>query len=168
MGRFHARAFSNFSPSRAVQSDASHRIGQAALLPERSRCTVVWNWGDYALFEDDTEWIPYSAPMDWTRNRLVPCYHHIRHFPTREGGARKSWRVAVTKYARVAVTSWFVCCAAEERPLRRYTHFEEHDVVPWLPRPSRAILEKVEAFKRSCFEPHTVGMHIHHRQKVAA
>jgi hypothetical protein len=98
--------------------------------------------------------------MDWRRDLIVGGYHHIRHTPPQEGGSRKSWRVPITTYPLIAVTSWFVFCAAEERPLRRYTVYEEHDVMPWLPRPSQAILEKVAAFKQTFFPPRTVGMHI--------
>lgn len=138
-------------------------IASAKRLCSRAgaRCTIVWDWGDYgAFFDDDTEWMPYSAPMDWTRNFLIPGFHHIRHFSPRQGGSRRSWRVPVTMHPRVAVTSWFVFCAAEERLLRRYTAYEEQDVMPWLPKPSPAVLEKVEAFKRAFFRPHTIGMHI--------
>jgi len=126
-----------------------------------ARCSIVWDWGDYReFFDDETEWMPYSASMDWRRNLIVPGYHHIRHLPLQEGGSRKSWRVPVTTHPRIALTSWFVFCAAEERLLRRYTAYEEHDVMPWFPQTSPAILEKVFAFKQAFFPPRTVGMHI--------
>jgi hypothetical protein len=126
-----------------------------------ARCTIVWDWGDYRTFFDDaTEWVPYTASMDWKQNRIAPDYHHICHLSPYEGGSRRSWRVPVTTYSHIAVTSRFVFCAAEERLLRRYTAYEEQDVLPWFPKPHRLILDKVAAFKNSFFPPHTVGMHI--------
>ena len=126
-----------------------------------ARCSIVWDWGDYRAFlDDETEWMRYTESMDWRRNLIVPGYHHIRHLSLREGGSRRNWRVPVTTHPRIAVTSAYVFCAAEERPLRRYTVYEEHDVRPWFPRPNAAILEKVAAFKRAFFPPRIVGMHI--------
>jgi hypothetical protein len=134
-----------------------------------ARCTILWDWGDYrALFDDDTEWIPHTAEMDWRRDRLVPGYHHIRHLAPAEGGSRRTWRVPVTTYSRIAVTSRFVFCAAEERLLRRYTVYEEQDVMPWFPRPAAAITREVEAFKEACFVPHTAGIHIRRTDNVSA
>src|SRR5262245_51584732 len=126
-----------------------------------ARCTIVWDWGDYrALFDDETEWMPYTASMDWRRNLIVPGFHHIRHLPPQEGGSRRNWRVPVTTHPRIALTSWFVFCAAEEPLLRRYTTYEEHDVFVWFPKPHPSILEKAASFKQAFFPPHTVGMHI--------
>jgi hypothetical protein len=134
-----------------------------------ARCTIVWDWGDYrALFDDDTEWMPYSASMDWTRNLIVPGYHHIRHFPPQEGGSRRNWRVPVTTHPRIALTSWFVFCAAEERLLRRYTAYEEQDVFAWFPKPHPSILEKAAAFKQAFFPPRTVGLHIRRTDNIGA
>src|SRR5437867_3975326 len=56
-----------------------------------ARCTVIWDWGDYrTLFDDDTDWMPYAAPMDRARGRLIPGYHHIRHLSPGEGGNRSN------------------------------------------------------------------------------
>ncbi len=156
---------------RAGLCNRMRAIASAKRLCSRSgaRCTIVWDWGDYhALFDDDTEWIPYSPPMNWTKNFLIPGYHHIRHLALREGGSRRSWRVPVTTYPRVALTSWFVFCAAEERLLRRYTAYEEQAVIPWLPKPSATILEKVELFKRAYFGSHMVGIHIRRTDNTGA
>ena len=132
-----------------------------------ARCTIVWDWGDYdTLFEDDTEWVPYSAFMDTRRNFAVPGYHHISHSPIYKGGSRRNWRVPVTTHPRIALTSWFVFCAAEEQLLRRYTAYEEQEVFPWLPKPHTSIMEKVAAFKQAFFPPHTVGLHIRRTDNI--
>ncbi len=143
-------------------------IASAKRLCSRTGARCVWDWGDYrTFFDDDTEWMPYSAPMDWAKNFLIAGYHHIRHFPPREGGSRRSWRVPVTTHPRVAVISWFVFCSAEERLLRRYTAYEEHDVMPWFPQPSPAVLDKVNAFKRAFFRPpHRRYAHPAHRTRT--
>ncbi len=134
-----------------------------------ARCTIIWDWGDYrALFDDDTEWMPYTEGMDWQKDNLIPGYHHIRHSPPRDGGSRRNWRVPVTAHPRIALTSRFVFGAVEERRLRRYTVYEEHDVMPWFPKPVPAILREVEAFKRASFRPGTVGMHIRRTDNINA
>ncbi|HEY7322518.1 MAG TPA: hypothetical protein VIE89_33555 [Candidatus Binatia bacterium] len=134
-----------------------------------ARCTIVWDWGDYrTLFDDDTEWMPYQEPMDWRRDQIVPGYHHIRHLPMREGGSRRSWRVPVTTHPRVALTSWFVFCAAEERLLRRYTAYEEQDVFAWFPKPHPLILQTTADFKQTFFHSRTVGMHIRRTDNIGA
>ena len=146
-------------------------IASAKRLCSRTgaRCTIVWDWGDYhAFFDDDTEWVPNSALSDLARDLHIPGYHHIRHLAPHAGGSRRSWRVPVTTHPRVAVTSAFVFCAAEERLLRRYTAYEEEDVMPWIPRPSHAVLERVEEFKRAFFRPPTVGMHIRRTDNTGA
>ena len=146
-------------------------IASAKRLCSRAgaRCTVVWDWGDYrALFDDGVEWMPYREPMDWRRNLIVPGYHHIRHLPFQEGGSRRSWRVPVTTHPQIALTSWFVFCAAEERPLRRYTVYEEQDVFAWFPKPHSSILEKVAVFKEAFLPPRTVGMHIRRTDNAGA
>jgi hypothetical protein len=132
-----------------------------------ARCTIVWDWGDYrALFDDDTEWMPYGPSVDWRRNLIAPGYHHIRHLDPQYGGSRKNWRVPVTTHARIALISSFVFCAAEERLLRRYTAYEEQDVFAWFPRPHPSILEKAAAFKRAFLPARTVGMHIRRTDNI--
>jgi hypothetical protein len=134
-----------------------------------ARCTIVWDWGDYrALFDDDTDWMPYKEPMDWRRDHIIPGYHHIRHLPMREGGSRRRWRVPVTTHPRIALTSWFVFCAAEERLLRRYTAYEEQGVFAWFPKPHSSILQMAAAFKQAFFPPRTVGMHIRRTDNIGA
>jgi hypothetical protein len=135
----------------------------------KARCTIVWDWGDYrGFFDDDTDWIPYQAPMDWRRDHIVPGYHHIRHLPMREGGSRRTWRVPVTTHPRIALTSWFVFCAAEERLLRRYTAYEEQDVFAWFPKPHRSILQTTAAFRQAFIPQRTVGMHIRRTDNLGA
>ena len=122
-----------------------------------ARCTVIWDWGHFlAVFDDDTEWIPYTAEMDWKQHRLVPGYHHIRHLHPQEGGNYKNRRVPVTTHPRIALTSSYVFCAAEEPLLKG----SERDVITWFPRPHPSILEKVEAFRCAYFPPRTVGVHV--------
>jgi hypothetical protein len=122
-------------------------------------CTVLWDWGDYrALFDDDTEWLPYAASSDLDQEKVFSGYHHVRHLLQDEGGARGNRRVSVTTYPRVVVTSGYVFYAAEEPPLRG-RHYEE-PVLPWFPKPHALVLEKVRAFRQAHFSPSTAGMHI--------
>jgi hypothetical protein len=122
-----------------------------------ARCTVVWDWGDYgALFDDGTEWLPYTDQMDWKQNLILPGYHHIRHLHPQEGGTLENRRVPVTTYPGIAVISWYVYGAAEEPVLNGY----ERDVIAWFPKPHPAILEKVNAFRRAHFPRQIAGMHV--------
>lgn len=124
-----------------------------------ARCTIVWDWGDYrTLFDDDTEWMPYGPSMDWTRDLIIPGYHHIRHRHPQEGGTSENRRVPVTTHRHVAVTSWYVFCSADE-PVLKGRHYEE-PVLRWFPKPHPSILEKTKAFQHDHFPPRTVGMHI--------
>jgi hypothetical protein len=122
-----------------------------------ARGTIVWDWGDYrALFNDDTEWIPYTDQMNWQQNVIIPGYHHIRHLHPQDGGTSDNRRVPVTTYPHIAVISWYIFCAAEEPVLRG----SEESVFPWFPKPHPAILGKVSAFAEAHFSTHTVGVHI--------
>lgn len=122
-----------------------------------ARGTIVWDWGDYqALFDDDTEWIPYTEQMDWQQNVIIPGYHHIRHIHPQDGGTSENRRVPVTTHPHIAVISWYVFCAAEEPLLKG----SEEGVFPWFPKPHPSILEKVSAFTEARFSSHTAGVHI--------
>lgn len=122
-----------------------------------ARGTIVWDWGDYrALFDDDTEWIPYTEQMNWQQNVIIPGYHHIRHLHPQDGGTGDNRRVPITTYPCIAVISWYIFCAAEEPVLRG----SEESVFPWFPKPRPAILGKVSAFTEAHFSAHTVGVHI--------
>ena len=125
-----------------------------------ARCTIVWDWGDYrALFDDDTEWVPYAPPMEWKQDRIIPGHYHIRHLNPHEGGAPEYWRVPVTTHSRIAVTSLYVFCAAEE-PLLHHRKGTEAKVLPWIPKPHPVIMDKIDAFHQAYIPPRTVGMHI--------
>jgi hypothetical protein len=97
--------------TRAGLANRMRAIASAKRLGELTgaRCTIVWDWGDYrALFDDDTDWLPYAPAMDWRREIIVPGYHHIRHLRSFEGGSRENRRVPVTTHPRIAVISQFV------------------------------------------------------------
>lgn len=133
-----------------------------------ARCTIAWDWGDYrALFDDATDWIPYDAAMARNQNVIIPGYHHIRHRLSREGGTKRNHRVPVTAYPRVAVTSWYVFCAAEEPVLRGRKLYEEH-VMEWFPKPNPSILEKVNAFHDAFLPARTVGIHVRRTDNKSA
>jgi len=125
-----------------------------------ARCTIVWDWGDYqALFDDETEWIPYTEQMNWQQNVIVPGYHHIRHLQAREGGTRNNRCVPITTHPRIAVSSWYVFCAAEEPRLGGAGGYEE-GVFAWFPKPHPAILQRVRTFTEAHFSSRTAGVHI--------
>src|SRR5262245_209201 len=134
-------------------------IASAERIASRSgaRCTIVWDWGEYdALFDDDTEWVPYAPPMDWERQQIVPGYHHIRHLHPGEGGTYWNRRVPVTTYPGVVVGSGYPFYAAEERLPRDLLGA----VMEWLPRPHPEITARVAAFQQAHLPPETVGVHI--------
>ena len=134
-----------------------------------AKCSIVWDWGDYAaLFDDDTEWIPYAAELDRSRDVVIPGYHHIRHLHPHEGGTGANRRVPVTSHPRIVVTSWYVFASDQEKPLEHDPY--EEPVLAWVPKPHRSILERVEIFRANHFFPSTVGMHIRrtdHKRAIA-
>jgi hypothetical protein len=111
------------------------------------------------LFDDATDWISFDPATALTRNEIIPGYHHIRHRLMREGGHKRNHRVPVTAYPRVAVTSLYVFCAAEEPLLRGRKLYEEH-VMRWFPKPHPSILDKVRSFHDAFLPGGTVGIHI--------
>src|SRR5262245_14328154 len=73
-------------------------IASARRLCSRAgaRCTIAWDWGDYrAVFEDDTEWVPY----DPLRDTIPNGFHHIRNLLWGEGGTTKNRRIPVTVFS---------------------------------------------------------------------
>ena len=144
-------------------------IASAKRLCERygARCTIAWDWGDYDdLFDDDTEWIPYSAHADANNDFSIPGYHRIRHSYIKKGRFRADWRIPVTKYPRIIVSSCFVFYAAEERPPRRNATCEEQNVFAWFPRPHKSIMKNVNEFRNEFIPPRTVGLHIRRTDNI--
>jgi hypothetical protein len=130
-----------------------------------ARCTVIWDWGDYrALFDDDTDWMPHARLMDPTRKGLMPWYHQIRHASGSEGGNRYTCRVPLTTHSHIVVSTPHVFGAVEESPLTG----RERPVLPWLPRPSASILDRVRTFQRDHFPPRIVGIHIRRTDNTQA
>jgi hypothetical protein len=130
-----------------------------------ARCTVIWDWGDYrALFDDDTDWVPPARLTDPAPKGPMPCYHQIRHASGSEGGNRYTRRVPLTTHSHIVVSTPHVFGAVEESPLTG----RERPVLPWLPRPSVSILDRVRTFQRDYFPPRIAGIHIRRTDNAQA
>ncbi len=139
---------------RAIAS--SKRLCQKA----RATCTVIWEWGDpRALFDEpDLDWRP--ALTDEIRD----TYHTITHRLFRDGGAIENRRVPLTTHERILVHSLFVFGAEEEPALLR----AELALVPWIPKVSPEIRERVATFAQERFGGTVVGLHLRRTDHTVA
>ncbi len=126
-----------------------------------ARCTVIWDWGDYeALFEKD----PAIDVLPAIPEGLVASYHTRRVLADHEGGTRENRRIPLDGPSGIIVSSYVCFCAAGE-PENPY----EAALLPWAPRPSRAVRQAANRFRDSAFPSHDiVGMHMRRTDNAAA
>jgi hypothetical protein len=130
-------------------------IASAKRLCELSgaRCTVVWNWQDYeALFAPDPaiEVVP-RIPQD-----AVGTHRAMQTKTTRQGGTPENRRIPLDGPPRIIMTSPHAFGATSDGKA-----VDTCELVPWIPRPSQAVLERVRQFKSDAFPAGTiVGMHM--------
>src|SRR5207247_1824937 len=121
------------------------------------RCTIVWDWGDYeALFErnPDTE-VLSRIPPD-----LAGRYLGIRSNLT--GTDQRC--VPLDGQAGIILTSQHCFGATTDAE-----SLNEFDLLPWMPRPSQAVRDKVRLFKAKAFDSGgIVGMHMRRTDNKAA
>jgi hypothetical protein len=115
------------------------------------RGTILWTWGDY------DELLQTDPTMEWIAKipaKIEKSYTRVRHLLAMEGGNYQNRRIWVTKETGIILSTLYAFNAFEEpRPIGVC------DLAPWLPMPSKLILNKVRHFKEAHFN-NTVGMHM--------
>lgn len=129
---------------RAIAS--AKRVSQMA----GARCSVVWNWPDYqALFQPDSsiELLP-SLPEE-----LADRYHAMRTSTNTRGGSR---RIPLDGPAGIILESCHCFGASSDgKPM------DEAGLIPWLPRPSEQVRDRVATFRADNMTPGPVaGLHM--------
>ncbi len=126
-----------------------------------ARCSVVWDWQDYeALFEPD----PAIDVIAELSEGLARNYSAMRTLLNDEGGSPELRRIPLDGPTGVVLDSCHCFGATSDvKPI------DKAGLLPWLARPSRAVREKVVAFRGAAFPPGPiVGLHMRRTDNRAA